>query len=243
MDDRVMDYSAPPQPAQGWFKQVAAPGLAVLKRLWVPFVLIQCMGLSVVVLYFSWQPFREACDAIGRFKLATGPLFAMLVMPVAAGVVPELFKALTGIDRSFNAKRVKHVLYAMVVFSLGGLYVDTFYTLLNRYLGDSPTIFNVTSKVLIDQFLYTTTIGIPWMALAFNFESVGFSLGKLWQSLRSNWYMREVAPLLVVCWAYWFPMTSLMYVLPASLTFVFGACASAASAILLVAVARRHHSS
>ena len=47
-------------------------------------------------------------------------------------------------------------------------------------------------------------------------------------------------PVLVVCWAYWLPMTSLMYTLPPKLTFVYGLIASAASSVLLVAVAGRN---
>ena len=220
-------------------RHAVAPGVAVLRQLWLPFVMIQFVGLAVVVVYFTWAPFATTCDRIGEVKKSMGVLFAMLVMPVAAGVVPELFKTFTGIDRVWDKARLKHLAYAMAVFCIAGLFVDTFYQALAHFFGNSNGIKVVAAKVLIDQLIYSTTVGVPWMALAFGFERVGFSFGKLRTRLADQWYLKEVMPMLLVCWVYWFPMTILMYMLPTSLTFVFGATASAASAILLVAVARR----
>jgi len=220
--------------------EIVAPGIKVVKKLWLPFVLIQFVGLVVVILYFSWPMFQGWCDAVGRVKASTGVFFAMLVLPIAGGVVPELFKHVTGVDRVWDRKRLNHLLMAMFAFCLSGLFVDTFYMFLARAFGDSSTFGVVAAKVAIDQAIYSPLVGVTWLAFCFTFERVGYSITRLRAVLKDSWYRREVAPMLVVCWAYWLPMTSLMYSLPTSLTFVFGAIASSASAILMVAVARRH---
>jgi hypothetical protein len=99
---------------------------------------------------------------------------------------------------------------------------------------------SVVGKVLIDQFLYTTLIGVPLISLSYTLRKVRYHPLIAARHLNVRWYEREVLPVLVTCWAYWLPMTILMYTLPATLTFVYGMVASAASSTLLTAVAGRH---
>lgn len=220
-------------------RELARPAWIQLQRLWKPFVLIQLIGLGVVIAYFNHAGFARACDAAAALKTRVGWPFAMIVMPIMAGIVPELFKFITGVDRKLDRRRVRDVLFNMAIFSLAGLYIDLFYRFLGGWLGDSRDVGVVALKVGIDQLIYTPLIGIPWIVICYSFRAVRYSPGRLLGRIGWDWYLREVVPVLIPCWAYWMPMCVLMYLMPPSLTFIYGALASAASATLLVAVAAR----
>jgi len=216
------------------------PGINTVRELWLPFLLIQICGVGVVIGYFNVESFKVFCDQIAQVKSNWGLIFAATTMPVACGIVPELLKYALGIDRKLDAPRFKKIAFAMAVFSLGGMYVDTFYNWLNSALGDSREVFVVASKVAIDQFVYSPTIGAGWIVLAFTFREVGFNVRALMNRVGLRWYMTDVMPTLMLVWAYWIPMTSLMYTLPPGLTFIYGMAASAAISTLLTAMLTRN---
>lgn len=221
-------------------RRVVQPGLDALRLLWLPFVLIQSAGLLLVLAYFHVPAVARACDLAGNAKARTGLLFAAITMPIACGVVPEIFKFITGVDRSFTRRRVSFTLHNMGLFCVGGIFIDLFYTWVGRaFVGVAP-VPSVLGKVLLDQLLYTPIIGVPLIAISYTLRSESYRPLLAVRRLNGPWYAREVLPVLVTCWAYWFPMTSLMYTLPPRLTFVYGMVASAASATLLTAVAGRH---
>jgi hypothetical protein len=217
-------------------ESLAEPGVHSLKALWKPFVLIQLCGLSVVVAYFTVPSAKAFCDVLGQFKVTGGLLVAAAMMAFACGVLPEVFKFVAGVDRSFTIARGRTMLFHMALFSVSGIVADVYYNFVNaRFAGVSPLI-AVPAKVFIDQLLFSTLVGLPLLAIGFTLWESGLSFYK---QLGIDWYVRRVVTLLLPCWAYWFPMCFLMYALPGSLTFTFGAIASAASATVLTATATR----
>lgn len=228
-----------PTPRRHPLRELFDPGLVALRRLWKPFVAIQLCGLAVVIGYFSHDGFARWCDRLGEMKASAGLLFPMIGMAIASGFVPEVFKFVTGVDRRLDTRRLEQLLYTLGVFALIGLIVNGFYNLLAWLFDGATGPAVVVGKVLIDQFIFTPFISLPFMALVFTFQRLRYRPIATIRALGLGWYRREVGPLLVVCWAYWIPMCTLMFALPVGLTFLFGMCASAASATILVAVARR----
>lgn len=225
----------------GNWHHLFAPGIAALRTLWKPFVLIQLCGLAVVVAYFNSEKTRYFCDQLAAIKLRGGWPFAAVVMGCAAGFSPEVFKLITGVDRSFTRDRAKYIAFNFAFFCMIGVLCDTFYRALAVTLGDRPNFVTVATKVLIDQLVLSPFITLPLLALAFTWRDSNFSIRTTASRLGMRWVRDRVGTLLVICWAYWFPMTILMYSLPASLTFIFGAIASSASAMVLTSVAARKH--
>jgi hypothetical protein len=226
----------PIQTARPTLRSLAKPGIDSLKQTWKPFLLIQLCGLVMVIAYFTVPSVKAICDVAGAWNDRAGVLGAAILMPIMCGIVPEIFKFITNVDRTFTFARLRTMLFHMLLFCCGGMAVAIYYAWINeQFVGVRPAI-AVPAKVLLDQLLYTTIIGIPLMALFFTVRDFGWSFYK---QLGPTWYLNRVVPLLLPCWAYWFPMCFLMYALPGSLTFVFGAVASAASATLLTATAAR----
>ena len=75
------------------------------------------------------------------------------------------------------------------------------------------------------------------VALAYTWREHRYNVRRTFAALGRHWYVTRVLILLLPCWAYWIPMTSLMYSLPPSLVFVFGAFASAAASLMLTSIA------
>ena len=220
-------------------RQLVQPGIDVLRRLWLPFVAVQLTGLLLVVSYFHSSTVAAWCDAAGRMKSAGGLPFSAAAMAFAAGIVPEIFKTLTGVDRAWDRNRLTTILHNLVVFAISGLTVDLLYTGLALWLGESREVRVIVTKVLIDQLGYTPFWAMPFLAFSYALRNHKYHVVRTLKSIDRGWYGREAAPVLVVCWAYWIPMVTLAYLLPPTLTFVYSLVASAASSTLLVAVASR----
>jgi hypothetical protein len=224
------------------FRIAARPGLDAIRLLWLPFVMIQLAGLALVIAYFNFPPVTQICDAVAALKMRTGIVFAMVSMPIACGVVPEVFKFVSGVDRSLSRSRLGYMLHNMGLFLIAGVLIDVFYTGLGRWLGDSREVHIIASKVLIDQLIYTPFVGVPLISTSYTLRVAGYRPLTALRQIGSGWYLREVVPVLLTCWAYWFPMTILLYTLPPKVTFVYAIVASAASSVLLTAVAGRRES-
>jgi hypothetical protein len=215
------------------------PGLQTIRTLWKPFVAIQLLGLAIVLSYFYWSPVTTLFDRIADLKVRVGIAFAAISMPIACGLLPELFKTITGVAHGWPRSRLTFMLHNALLFVVLGVIVEYFYTCMNGWLGTSKSAGTVLTKVCIDQFFYSTLFAVPAITLSFNWRNRGYRIVPALRDLNGGWFMREVVPVLLVNWAYWFPMGTLMYTLPTKLTFIYGVIGNAASATLLTAIAGR----
>ncbi|HQY89187.1 MAG TPA: hypothetical protein PK402_11050 [Tepidisphaeraceae bacterium] len=220
-------------------RELGKPSVEQLKRLWKPFVVIQLFGLAVILAYFFWPSFARWCDSIGAIKTRWGVFFAMITMPISAGIVPEIVKTLTGVEKSFPAHRWRTIGFHLYIFAVSGVISDGFYQLLAMWPGDSRDVATVATKVALDQFVYTPFFGVPYLAFWYTLRANRFSVSRTRAMIGRRWYINDVVPLLLPCWAFWIPMCSLMYLLPPALTYLFAVTANAAAATILIAVAGR----
>lgn len=220
-------------------RESVEPGLQTLRSLWKPFVAIQAFGLAIVLSYFYWGPITALFDQIADLKTRVGIAFAAISMPIACGLLPELFKTITGVERGWPRSRLTFMLHNALLFVVLGVVVEYFYIGLNAWLGTSKSVGTVLTKVCIDQFFYSTLFAVPAIAISFSWRNHGYNLRATTRQINTGWYLREAVPVLLVNWAYWIPMGTLMYTLPPKLTFIYGVIGNAASATLLCAIAGR----
>ena len=213
------------------------PGLRQLRRLWLPFVMIQLVGLAIVLSYFFVPSVAHAFDVLARVKAGGGLAFSAVALAFACGVLPEIFKAVTGVDRTFDRDRLTFTLHNVVLFGLIGITSDLFYRFLGNTFGDSRAVSIVLTKTAIDQFLYSAGYSVPLICWTFTLRKYDYAIRPALRELGVSWYLTDALLGLIVNWAYWWPMGLLMYTLPPTLTFVYGAIASAASATLITAIA------
>ena len=230
----AVDAPLPPPVA---LASLALPGLRSLKRNWPAIVALQAVGLVVVVAYYAAEPFRAFCDTLADLKTRGGYAAAAVLMAFVSGLVPEVAKYAFGMDRTLGRARWRHLAFNCLVYAGMGVTVDGFYRLLAHVVGGEVTVATVAIKVFADQFIYTPIVAMVALALAYTWREYRYDLRRTFAALGPHWYLTRVVILLLPCWAYWVPMTSLMYTLPASLVFVFGAASSAAASLLLTSIA------
>ena len=218
---------------------IAAPGIAAMRKLWLPFVLLQACGLAVVIGYFNVPAVHDFCDRVGQWKAAGGYAFSAVLLSIAGGLTPEVFKLITRADDRSPSQRLRDTAFNCAMYLWGGVQSDAFYRALAVLVGTRATVGTILAKVSIDQFLWTPLLGAGFISLAYTFREHRYRPIDTLRSLGVAWYISRVGTLLLPCWAYWVPMTCLMYALPTSLTFVFGAFATAAAATVLIAIAAR----
>ncbi len=226
-----------PLPPRLQWATLALPGIRSVKRNWRAMVGLQAGGLAVVSAYYMSADVRAFCEMLAERKVQGGLPLAAIVQSFCCGVVPEIAKYAFNVDRVFDAQRWRTIAFNCALYAWLGVVVDTFYTALGRRLGDGVDLQTIATKVAIDQFVFTPLLGIVTIAFAYTFRQYRYNLLRTLGVLGPHWYVTRVVILLLPCWAFWIPMTSLMYALPSSLTFIFGAIASAAASLVLNSVA------
>jgi hypothetical protein len=218
-------------------RRTLAPGLAAVRRFWRPFVLLQAAALLQVIAYFNVPAVAVACDRMSAFKQHAGLLFSAISYAVAGAVLPELAKAAVMGDRAVDRRRVRNVAFAVAVFALNGIINDLQYRGMAVVFGDDNRWPTVLKKVLADQFITTPLYGTPYWLVVYALRADRYRPWRTLPRLTPAWYVRTVTPLLVTGWAFWLPMSALLYSLPGPLQFGLFLLAVAAWSLLMVAVA------
>lgn len=117
--------------------------------------------------------------------------------------------------------------------------VDALYRALGWLVGYGLDFRTVAIKVLIDQFLFTPTLGTGIAAVYFPLRKSGWDFGSVLGGFGWDWYVRTVMPILLPAWVFWIPAVMMIYSLPPKLQMPFSLCATAAWSLLLIVIARR----
>lgn len=226
-----------PLPPRLQWAKLALPGIRSVKRNWRAMVGLQAAGLAIVLAYYMSSHMRAFCDTLAEFKQRGGLPLAAIVQAFCCGVLPEIAKYVFNVDRIVDRQRWRTLAFNCFLYAWLGVVVDVFYTGLGRYFGSGLDFRTIASKVAIDQFVFSPFLSLWMIALAYTFRQYRYNFLRTMAALGPHWYVTRVIILLLPCWAFWIPMTTLMYALPPNLTFIFGAVASAASALVMNAVA------
>ena len=219
------------------FRQLVAPSLIALKRVLVPFVLLVLCGLAFVVSYYWVPAVARACETVAGLKARFGYGFSAVGGLVAGVVLPELFKRFT-LPGHRILPRLGEMLLDSFYFILMAVLVDTLYRALGYAFGTQVDFQTVAIKTLIDQFVFTPTLGTAIAAVYFPLRKGGWNFGKVFHGFGLRWYVRTVMPILLPAWVFWIPAVALTYSLPSLLQMPFSLCATAAWSLLLVVIAR-----
>lgn len=225
-----------PAPPPISFRQLCQPGLNAVAKYWPTFLLIQALALFMLLGYFYLPPVTAVCQWLADTKAWGGVLFAGLVSAIAAGIIPELAKFITGHAHALTKKYFADVTFNTFYFFLIGMLVDLFYALQNHLFG-SATLSATIIKTLVDQFIFTPFIAVPLACLVFPWRDAGFRFAPVWADLDRTWFLRRALPLTIPCWCYWIPMVFMIYTLPRDLQLTLFALASAAWSMVMIYIA------
>jgi hypothetical protein len=224
------------------FRSWTTPGLAAVRRYWRPFLLLQSCALALVIAYYASSndgPVRTVCRNLSHVKQTYGILFVALSAAFAGAILPEITKVLALGERRFDHARWANIAFALAAFAFHGFITDYQYRLLALLFGHDASFATAIKKVLADQFGTTPLYGVPYWVLVYGWKNHGFHVGRTLRELGPRWYLSKVMPLLIPAWAFWIPMTLLIYILPGELQFCMFLLVLAAWSLIMVFVADR----
>ncbi len=214
-----------------------APGLSAIRRYWRPFVFLQSATLFLVMAYFRNARVAAICDGLSTFKTHSGLLFSAISAAGAGALLPEVAKAAVMGDRALSRQRARNVVFAVAAFGLSGIINDLQYRGMAVVFGDDHRIATVLRKMLADQFVTTPLYGTPYWLVVYAIREDRYRPWRTVPRLTPAWYLRTVTPLLITGWAYWIPMSTLLYSMPGPLQFCMYLVMVAGWSLLMVAVA------
>lgn len=221
------------------FRELLGPGWETFRRFRLAFALIQTGTVLLVLAYYLVPSVAAWCNLIAETKARTGLLFIIVLNPIAAGIIPEIFRQITGRGDRWTRSYLLEFVYLLLVFAFMGILVDLFYQGQARLFGDSPDPLTVATKVLMDQLLFTPFLAQP-LGVSFLFlYRVRFNLTRFTQAWADGFYRRAVLPLILPGWMFWFPMTACIYSLPSNLQVPLFLLGISAWSLIFVALARQ----
>lgn len=223
-----------PERSQWTFRQAVEPGIQAIRRNWGPIAVIQLAALALVVAYFRTPALQESLKLVETIKARGGLAFAFSGGMVAGAVVPELAKLFTGRLKSVSKLWLQESAFNGLVYGIVGVQVDLFYQLLTATLGGQATPTVVITKTLIDQLVFSPLLSIPTATILFRWRYHGFQRDTFARELRDRFYLMQIVPGVLMCWAFWVPVLCCLYTLPTLLQFPFSLLAEAAWSILFV---------
>jgi hypothetical protein len=213
-----------------------AAGVSAIRRFARPFVVIQSLAVALVTAYRLDPGFRRGCATLAELRTRGGVPFSALAGAVAGGVLPELMKWLVSPRTHRFRGRRGEIVFNLAFFTLNGVVIDRFYRGLGWLFGAGVGLASVAGKVAIDQFIFTPVWLLAIVAL-YTWRGAGFRLRPTLAVVRPGFYRARVLPLLLPNWAFWIPMTSAIYALPAPLQFLLFTLALAAWSLIMVFIA------
>jgi hypothetical protein len=213
-------------------------GKAAVRRFWRPFVLIQLVAAALVVAYHTDARVREVCAVLAAWKTAGGLPLAAATAAFAGGVLPELAKlaARRAGEPPPQRGRAREIAFNGAFFALNGVVVDGLYRLEAALFGADAHAGTVVAKVAFDQFVFTPV----WLLLVtglYLWRARGFSWAATRPAFGQRYVRTRILPLLLADWAFWIPMTTVIYAFPLPLQYFLFILALAAWSLILVVIA------
>jgi len=208
----------------------AARGAVVAN--WRPFLLVQMVALALVVAYYLVPGAASATAALAAFKVRGGFLFSGLGMAITGGLLPEVAKWVTRMPS--RRLGIGDLAFQMAVFAFLGVSIDALYRWLGHVFGLGATPQIVLEKVFFDQLFFAPFVSISFSTTVFLWRDAGFDLGRTRLEFRNGNWATRFTSLLVMCWAFWFPVLACVYAMPPNLQFCLGLCAQTAWGLLLL---------
>ncbi len=216
-------------------REALNPGIEAARRNVRPSCFIFTVAIIVLVAYYRvpqvrdliglWRPFHD------RWGLPANALLTIL----ASIVIPLLARLVTGAGHGY--RNVPDVIFRFVFFALIGPFVELWYRALAEILGTGTDPGTVAIKVVVDQLVMSPFITIPYTTFAFWWRDSDFSVARM-RSSQAGFFPRY-APLIVGCWAFWFPMLITVFSMPSELQFCMFIFLQAAWSLILVGIERR----
>ena len=182
-----------------------------------PGLVVQAAMVAVVLAYYFYEPARVWLAHLAATKSRFGYGFSFLAGAMTGGILPEVLKTV-----AFQGGRVRRENWTNLVFGfffwgVSSMIVDSLYRAQAMAFGSRVDIATVTTKVLVDQFVYNPIWAAPWGIAAFEWKNQDYRFAGLSRVFTAGFYKQKTLPALVATWGVWIPLVTLIYSLPSLL--------------------------
>ena len=181
----------------------------------IPGLALQAFALALVLAYYLHPPAREALDAVAGLKQRAGYLYSLVSTAVFGGLIPFVWLRLHPATRAFTPP--SHGLFLLGFWAFKGVEVDVLYRAQGWIFGNDQGFSTVTSKVLVDQFVYNPLYAVPLGILVWHWKETGFSWAAMRRLDLAAFLRANFPKALLATWSVWIPAVALIYSLPATL--------------------------
>ena len=203
--------TATPVPEAPW-----RAGLRSARYNLVPGLVLQVVALTLVVVYYQYEPARSALAQVTAWRTKVGVISAILSTGFFGGLLPVLYLRARTATRNHFTWTQGAIITAFWAYK--GLEVDVFYRLLARFVGEGHSAATVVTKVLIDQFVYCPVLAVPLTVLVYEWTDLHFNGTALGADFRAGgWARRRILPVLISNLGVWLPGACIIYALPTPL--------------------------
>lgn len=210
------------------------PGVEALRQHWRPFVLIQVAALAALLCFFYLPVVNVQVTRLAEWNQARGWVSAAIASALAGGLLPEFAKLATRIDPKPLSRRLRDTAFTMAFFLVNGSCVYFFYRLQAELFGAVADVPTTVKKVAFDQFVFTPFFSLPMSLAAFTWLKHDFRPTPTLFDLHWSAMLRRLPTIILPAWAFWIPMTAMIYSLPGAIQFVLFSFALGAWSLLLV---------
>ena len=180
-------------------------------------LLLNVLVIALVTSYYQVPAVAGVWEAVGAFKIRWSYAFSLTSTVFAAAVMPFCIQATMG-KLPANG-RWKRLGLLMLFWGYRGMEIDLFYRFQGFLFGHGSDATTLTTKVALDQFVFSPLWFVPTYLIVLRWIEVGASWSRTRASLNREFWTRTCPTVLVTNWLVWIPALALVYSLPAALQF------------------------
>lgn len=189
-------------------------GLQAARANFFPALLIQALMLILLISYYHYPPTTAWLNNLAAVKSEWGYRYSALAALIAGGIIPEAMRVIVFQKGRPERKNLHNLIFTIPFWSSMGVLVDSFYRFQAHIFGSEATFSVVLTKVIIDQFVFSTIISTPLTCWLYDWKNNHYRLSGTRHFFTLD-YLREVCiPVIFANWGVWIPIITIIYSLP-----------------------------
>lgn len=190
-------------------------GLQAVRANLIPGLVLQVAAVLLIISFHFVPAVRDALAVVAEWQAQFGIAFSGISFLIFCGIIPTLICLFVPTLRP--KAPMKAFLFAILYWSTMGIVIAQFYHLQIFLFGNGHDTATLVIKVLFDQFVFSTLLSVPILALVHAWKERDYHWSEVRPLMRKGWYQRLVLPTLIMNWAIWIPSLLVIYSMPALL--------------------------
>lgn len=179
----------------------------------LPGLCLQLFALTIGLSYFYWPASQPTFQFFADLKAEYGVVYAAISTALFGGLLPFIYMYLSGKIRFLP---IQQLIFYVLIWALLGSIINAFYNFQVVLFGDGNDWLTIVKKTAFDQFVFSTFLTGPFIALAFLWKDQQFN----WQKAKMQFadlIKVQIPTTVVTTWIIWIPAVSLIYMMPSNL--------------------------